>query len=136
MCLKEMYVSTAFSPTSIVDMMPQEYDRKKVDVHPLGSLTSLAESSVFEELSSNPSKVAPLPDIAGLPPAIQAETYVYSASVSYLNAELWSFDEFVQKNAWKWIANGRGSRSNSEYIEVDEMWRVLKDNENGTNKFI
>jgi hypothetical protein len=118
MSLKEVYVSTAFLPTSIIDsdMMPKEYDREKVGVRPLGSLTSLAESSVFEELSSNPSKVAPLPDIAGLPPPIQAETYVYSAPTSYLNAELWSFDEFVQKNAWKWMGG-----SNAEYTEVDRM---------------
>jgi hypothetical protein len=40
---------------------------------------------------------------------------------SRLDKRLWSYDEFVRKNTWKWIDDGAQSGTNKEYEEVDRM---------------
>ncbi|KAF8206392.1 hypothetical protein K438DRAFT_1578269 [Mycena galopus ATCC 62051] len=67
-----------------------EYDREKVSVHPLESLGSLAD---YTMLTATP---PPLP--ADLPDAVEVDTYVYN-KVTNLMAEIWDFDDFVQKSA-------------------------------------
>ncbi|TFK20279.1 hypothetical protein FA15DRAFT_673596 [Coprinopsis marcescibilis] len=71
------------------------YTRVPIAVHPLGDLDPLSEDP------SIPSNPPPLPDISQLPPTIQAETYIF-ASINVLEPALWSFEDFVAKNAWKW----------------------------------
>jgi hypothetical protein len=45
----------------------------------------------------------PLATANELAEPIEAQTYVWCLEDSDLEKELWSFDEFVKKNAWKWI---------------------------------
>ncbi len=71
-----------------------------------------------------PTALPPVPSADELAQPIPAQTYVWCSKDSYLEKELWSFDEFVKTNAYKWI----GPEENSEeYEEVDEM----KDNLSG-----
>ncbi|GLB40394.1 putative gamma-glutamyl cyclotransferase, AIG2-like [Lyophyllum shimeji] len=79
-----------------------EYIRRGIEVHPLGPLVKLLEYPIDDE-GLIPSKPPALPPVSGLAPPIKAETYVYDLSqVKRLEPELWSFEEFVKKNAWKW----------------------------------
>jgi hypothetical protein len=64
-----------------------------------------------------PAVLPPLPSASELAQRILAQTYVWCLEDSGLEKELWSFDEFVRKNAYKWI--GPGARSNEDYVEVD-----------------
>ncbi|CDO74958.1 hypothetical protein BN946_scf184945.g30 [Trametes cinnabarina] len=57
-----------------------------------------------------------LPSLDNLPSPISAETYIYAGSISDLSPELWSYDDFVRENAWKWV--GTGERD-EYYAEVD-----------------
>ena len=66
-----------------------------------------------------PTALSPLPSADELAPPIPAQTYVWCSKDSYLKKELWSFDEFVRNNAYKWI--GREAESSKEYEEVDEV---------------
>ncbi|KAL0954482.1 hypothetical protein HGRIS_003451 [Hohenbuehelia grisea] len=94
-----------------------EYTRQKVHVHPLGELESVPEVSPSSESSAVPSAPPPLPTELQLQPAIEVETYVYNEPSS-LARELWSYEDFVQKNAWKWIG-GRKETEEEYYSEVD-----------------
>ncbi|OSD06492.1 hypothetical protein PYCCODRAFT_1431487 [Trametes coccinea BRFM310] len=104
-----------------------EYTRERVNVHPLGPLVPLSSHPT----SPAPARTAPegatdayivpltapeLPPLANLPPPISAETYIYAGPMSSLSPELWSYDDFVRENAWKWV--GRGERD-EYYVEVD-----------------
>ncbi|KAK7033154.1 hypothetical protein R3P38DRAFT_2921062 [Favolaschia claudopus] len=72
-----------------------EYERQKVVVHPLEDLVYLPD---YEMPTIKPSA---LPSDSDLPGAVEVETYVYT-DLSNLNADVWNFDDFVDKNAWKW----------------------------------
>ncbi|KAJ7126959.1 hypothetical protein C8R44DRAFT_617604 [Mycena epipterygia] len=87
-----------------------EYEKEKAQVYPLENLINLAE---YTMLTTTP---APLPPDAELPSPVEVETYVYG-DISNLKPEIWDFDDFVKKNAWKWY--GSGSRDNPDYTEVD-----------------
>ncbi|KAJ6531828.1 hypothetical protein B0H19DRAFT_457804 [Mycena capillaripes] len=84
-----------------------EYTREKVEVHPLENLVDLAEYVMDTATHSLP---------ADLPEAAEVETYVFG-KIGRLMPDIWDFDDFVQKNAWKWY--GSGSRDNPDYTEVD-----------------
>jgi hypothetical protein len=64
-----------------------------------------------------PAALPPLPSASELAQPILAQTYVWRLEDSDLEKELWSFDEFVRKNAYRWI--GPGAQSDEEYSEVD-----------------
>ncbi|KAJ7035091.1 hypothetical protein C8F04DRAFT_1100070 [Mycena alexandri] len=87
-----------------------EYTRDKVPVYPLSDLVNLADYTMS---TATP---APLPPDEELPEPVRVETYVYG-DISGLMRDIWSFDDFVEKNAWKWY--GSGSRTNPDYTEVD-----------------
>ena len=83
----------------------QQYARFQVLVRPLGPFAQVpldAATSGGVEYS-----LIPADDLPPLPPAsselISAQTYVWRWHDRDLEQELWSFDEFVRKNAWKWI---------------------------------
>ena len=80
----------------------QEYTRQSVGIHLLGSLVNLSIYDSGGDELLLPSKPAALP--AELAPTIEAETYIYN-DPTMLKGELWSFEEFVKKNAWKWYVN-------------------------------
>ncbi|RDB25796.1 hypothetical protein Hypma_006604 [Hypsizygus marmoreus] len=77
-----------------------EYTREGIDVHPLDSLVNLNEYDKDDE-SLIPSKPPALPTPEELATPVKAEAYVYKY-FTRLEAELWSFEEFVKKDAQKW----------------------------------
>ena len=99
----------------------QEYVRKEVHVHPLTTVASDAMVSSSEETAVEgpliPAALPPLPSADELAQPIPAQTYVWCAKDSYLEKELWSFDNFVKNNAYRWIGP---EESSEEYEEVDE----------------
>jgi hypothetical protein len=93
-------------------------------VHPLDQLTAIPSSAAASsseataaEGSLIPAALPPLPSADELAQPIPAQTYVWCLKDSYLDKELWSFDEFVKNNAYKWI--GPEADSSGEYEEVD-----------------
>jgi hypothetical protein len=48
------------------------------------------------------------------PLAFECETYIWTAPISELVAELWSYAAFIQNRAWAWIGEG-----NNDFYEVD-----------------
>ncbi|KAJ7494766.1 hypothetical protein B0H11DRAFT_1857826 [Mycena galericulata] len=106
-----MVTGLSKSDIALLDLFEgSEYDRKAVQVHPLSGLVNL---SSYTMPTGTPS---PLPSDSDLRDPVEVETYVYG-DISGLMPEIWDFDDFVQKNAWKWY--GYGSRNNPEYTEVD-----------------
>ncbi|EJF64746.1 hypothetical protein BD309DRAFT_945513 [Dichomitus squalens] len=109
-----------------------EYTRENVLVHPLGPLTSLSHTppprTAIPNIGSSPSNAATdayivplrapeLPPLDALPPPLPAQTYIYAGPLRDLSPELWSYEDFVRENAWKWV--GTGARDNEYYVEVD-----------------
>ncbi|KAI9459421.1 hypothetical protein BJY52DRAFT_1186388 [Lactarius psammicola] len=106
-----------------------EYVRLQVSVHPLGPFTSVpvdAEAPGTLEDNLIPSNLPPLPAASELAQTVPAQTYVWCSYDSELDKELWSFDEFVRKNAWKWIDCGEGPPRNEDYEEVDRVKERLR----------
>jgi len=79
------------------------------------------------KLSEHPSDeksliaIKPLP-LAELKPALDVETYVYK-NFENLDAELWSFEDFVKNSARKWYGESRESREQEE-SEVEKRRRA------------
>ncbi|KAJ7593223.1 hypothetical protein C8J56DRAFT_930596 [Mycena floridula] len=96
-----------------------EYTRENVQVHPLGSLVSISEYSV----SPSPSVPPPLPAKDELEQAIGAQTYVFR-DISALEPSLWSYEDFVQRNAWRWYGSAGDERR--DIIEVDKVRERLQ----------
>ncbi|KAH9958308.1 hypothetical protein BC827DRAFT_1261329 [Russula dissimulans] len=100
-----------------------EYDRLLVNVHPLGPFTPIstdaaATSDVVED-NLIPAELPPLPSATELAQRLPAQTYVWRLDDSELEKELWSFEEFVKNNLWKWI--DEGAERNEDYKEVDRV---------------
>ncbi|KAI0327843.1 hypothetical protein GY45DRAFT_1282989 [Cubamyces sp. BRFM 1775] len=104
-----------------------EYTREGVAVHPLGPLAPLSATPVPRPdplAASNgatdadvvPLTAPDLPPLDALPSPLAAETYIYAGPLKELSHELWSYDDFVRENAWKWV--GTGERD-GYYAEVD-----------------
>jgi hypothetical protein len=93
----------------------QQYARLEVLVHPLGPFTQIpvndATAGAVED-SLIPTDLPPLPAATELAETVPAQTYVWCRDVRGLDNELWSYEEFVRKNAWKWI--GHGTQSNED----------------------
>ena len=81
-------------------------------VHPLGPFTQIqvdtATSGAVED-SLVSTDLQPLPATTELAQAVPAQTYVWCQEVRGLESEPWSFEEFVRKNAWKWIGSDEDS---------------------------
>ena len=82
------------------------------------SAVSFSKATAVEG-SLIPAALPPLPSADELAQPIPAQTYVWCSKDSNLEKELWSFDEFVKNNAYKWI--GPEAKSREEYGEVDEV---------------
>jgi len=102
---------------------PQEYIREKEFVHPLEDFIDLSNYMVSDEQSLIPTAPPPLPE--KLAPPVEVDTYVYR-DISFLEAELWSFDDFVKHNGWKWY--GEGAKDNVDYDEVDRRNAMIAEN--------
>ncbi|RPD61226.1 hypothetical protein L226DRAFT_560363 [Lentinus tigrinus ALCF2SS1-7] len=104
-----------------------EYTRENVDVHPLGPLTPLSSTPVPKSSMPSSSETATdayvvplhapsLPPLDALPTPLPAQTYIYAGPLTDLSPELWSYEDFVRENAWKWV--GRSALEDN-YVEVD-----------------
>jgi len=76
-----------------------------VQVHPLGPFKDISTHTINEE-ALVPCHPPPLPSSSCTSPTIDAQTYIYIEARD-LNSELWSFDDFVKNNAWKWYSGTR-----------------------------
>jgi len=100
-----------------------EYVRLQVHVHPLGPFTQVPVHAATSEDSLIPAYLPPLPAANEMAQTVPAQTYVWCQDDSGLDKELWSFDEFVRKNAWKWIDRGA---QREDYDEVDRVRERLR----------
>ncbi len=91
-------------------MEVQEYTREVVTVYPLEEPTPLEKFIDEDGHDKNknliarivPAQPAGADDVITADKAgVKTETYVYKDE-RWLRPELWSFSEFVSKNAWKW----------------------------------
>jgi hypothetical protein len=113
--------------------LEQEYSRKKVQVHPLGPIVPLAAYGVPEHrapgsgakenkadlMPSTPDPLPPNPSET-LDPPIACETYIWASYPEELAKEPWSFHDFLQSSAWKWVpGEGSGAYHHEDYVEVD-----------------
>lgn len=112
----------------------QEYIREGVLVHPLGPFSSLSSTPVPNTTipsvgpTSTPSSksatntylvplTAPgLPPLDSLAEPLPAETYIYAGPLQDLSPELWSYEDFIRENAWKWVGH---AGLDDNYEEVD-----------------
>ncbi|KAI0649205.1 hypothetical protein C8Q79DRAFT_498429 [Trametes meyenii] len=114
---------------SLLDLFEgDEYTRESVSVHPLGPLAPLSSDPSSQSRSAGapaetaadvyvvPPTAPALPPLDALAPAVAAQTYIYAGPLSGLSPELWSYEDFVRENAWKWV--GRGDHD-GYYAEVD-----------------
>jgi len=88
-----------------------------VSVYPLGPLLNIRDIPPSEVKSLAPTTPSTISTLAGLASPVEADTYVWCLPSSELEAKLWTFEEFVKYNAWKWV--GSGSAENKDYDEVD-----------------
>ncbi|KAI9446147.1 hypothetical protein H4582DRAFT_533533 [Lactarius indigo] len=98
---------------SLLDAFEGEYYvRSQVLVHPLGPFAPVpvVTTSGAVEDSLIPADLPPPPTASELAQSIPAETYVWCLDDSDLDKELWPFDEFVRKKAWKQVDYGTGPR--------------------------
>ena len=95
----------------------QQYTRQAVSVYPLGPLINIRDMPPIEAKSLVPTTPPLMPTLDSLTSPIEADTYVWCLPPSELWTKLWTFEEFVKFNAWKWI--GSGSANNKDYDEVD-----------------
>jgi len=104
-----------------------QYVRSFVTAHPLGPFAPVpADAKATSDAVGNhliPATLLPLESTGELAQPIPALTYVWYLGDG-LEKELWSFDEFVKKNAWKWTGE---SARRDDYDEVD----VVRERLNG-----
>lgn len=70
-----------------------------------------------------PKDPPPLPPPNELETPLEVNTYVWCRPLSELQPKQWTFEEFIEENAWKWI--GSASRDNQDYTEVDRRRAVV-----------
>jgi len=93
-----------------------EYARDLVSVHPLSAPETLSPQ-IHGHQTALPSAAPHSHSPASLPLPILAQTYTWCKSSTRLTPSLWSYEDFVKNNAWKWV--GVGSVDNQDYMEVD-----------------
>lgn len=82
----------------------QQYTRKKVKVHRLGILLPPASrENPSAESTVVPTTPPALPAPENLTAPVEAETYIWCMPISHLEKKIWSYETFVEQNAYKWI---------------------------------
>jgi hypothetical protein len=100
------------------------YDRWRLHAHPLGPFTpfpadAAASFDAVEDSSFIPTNcLQPLTTVNEVEP-IEAQSYVWCLEDSRLDKELWTFEEFATKNAWRWL--GKGAENNEDNAQVDAV---------------
>lgn len=97
---------------SMTDEALQGYVRQRIEVYPFNEFRDISANA----LSGDTLSPRPLPN--PLVDPISAETYVYRDEAD-LEAQLWSYGDFVKYNAWKWY--GTAANDNDDITEVDRM---------------
>lgn len=87
----------------------QEYIRERVVAHPLVAAEPLSVALTDQELI--PTHPAPITETTPFSTGVESETYIY-IDIDNLVSELWSFEDFVRLNAYKWY---NGDPSDSRY---------------------
>ncbi|KAH8823351.1 AIG2-like family-domain-containing protein, partial [Flagelloscypha sp. PMI_526] len=72
-----------------------QYERKTVQAHPLSPFIPPSRHQLLATPGESKKQLA-----------VEAETYVYR-EVDHLEHEPWSFEEFLEKNAWMWFDERR-----------------------------
>jgi hypothetical protein len=90
-------------------------------VHTLGPFAPIPATSDAQAVEDSLPILAAASDSERAQTVLPAQTYVWRREDSKLDKKLWSYDEFVRKNAWKWIDNGTQSETNKDYEEVDRL---------------
>jgi len=93
-----------------------EYTRDLVPVHPLSAPTILSPQ-INGQLAPLPSAAPHSHHPSSLPQPILANTYVWCKPPTWCTPSLWSFEDFVKNNAWKWV--GVGTTDSDHFLEVD-----------------
>ncbi|CCO29651.1 putative aminotransferase C660.12c [Rhizoctonia solani AG-1 IB] len=88
-----------------------EYNRVRVDAHPIVPLAPISPTLTQTLLSASSS----LP--VELPSALKVETYVWAVETSRLEPVIWEYNTFVKEKLWKWA--GSAADGNEYYEEVD-----------------
>ncbi|KAF5367492.1 hypothetical protein D9758_003740 [Tetrapyrgos nigripes] len=104
-----------------------EYNRVRVDVHPLGELLDISNHSIEDDSTYLPPVPPPIRNPDDLSRPVQADTYVYIDSFN-LEPKLWSFEDFVRHNAWRW--HGKEAGRNPDIAEIDR--RKAQSAQNGS----
>ena len=106
----------------------QEYIRQELPVHPLTPFATVrgdGEISGSDAYAAIPSTPPHLPDTLAEPVLVQVYVWL---DISRLEAELWSYEDFVKHNAHKWY--GDGTEVAEE--ELSERRRKLLEEERGS----
>lgn len=74
--------------------------------------------SISTASAITPAHPEPLPERDQLEPSVECQTYIWTRPLNTLDKELWSFEEFIRINAWKWV--GSTSKDSEEYSEVEK----------------
>ena len=77
----------------------KEYVKQEVSVHPLEEFQDISVHSVNKDTVSKRLPPLPLPEELLMPLLVQ--TYIFCHE-NGLEAELWSYEDFVKENARKW----------------------------------
>jgi len=85
-----------------------------IQAHPLDEFKDISAHSINEQ--TLPAHPPPLASASEMLPLVAAETYTYRDEQD-LSDELWSYEEFVRQNAWKWY--GAAADDNEDITEVD-----------------
>jgi len=99
-----------------------EYIRDLVPVHPISLPTTLSPHVYGHQSVTLPLAAPHNHCPSSLPPPILAHTYIWCKPLTRLIPSLWSFDDFVKNNAWKWAGVHADNR---EYMEVDARRREM-----------
>lgn len=89
-------------------------------MHPLGPFApvpvDVAACGAVEDslIPADPADLPPLPVASELAQIVPAQTYAWGQDDSYLDKGLWTFEEFVRKNASRWIDHGAGPQRNED----------------------
>lgn len=83
-------------------------------MHLLGPLVALDDIEVTAVVPKDP---PPVPASNEPKSPLEVNTYVWCRPLFTLQPKLWTFEEFVKENAWKWI--GPASQDRQEYTEID-----------------
>ncbi|PPR00792.1 hypothetical protein CVT24_000757 [Panaeolus cyanescens] len=97
-----------------------EYIRRPVQAHLLGPFVDVSTHGTrFNDLI--PTHPPPLPEnVDTSTQTLEVETYIYCDETN-LEADLWSFEDFVKNNAWKWYHSDKSR----DLADLERAWAEM-----------